>query len=201
LEALAQRLGFAKVDDCLIAVGRGEIGQRQLQIALRGEVDAKPSGDEPVIQSRSRAGGAGSGILVVGVENLLTALGKCCKPAPPDPIIGFVSRGRGITVHRRDCRNLRSMPEERLIEADWGRADGARFPVDIRVEARDRQGLLRDISEILSRERINVTATNTQSRADFAAMRFTVEVETIDQLDRVLALIGEVPGVVSAGRV
>ncbi len=201
LEALAQRLGFAKVDDCLIAVGRGEIGQRQLQIALRGEVGAKAYGDEPVIPSRRRAGGAGSGILVVGVENLLTALGKCCKPAPPDPIIGFVSRGRGITVHRRDCRNLRSMPEERLIEADWGRADGARFPVDIRVEARDRQGLLRDISEILSRERINVTATNTQSRADFAAMRFTVEVETIDQLDRVLALIGEVPGVVSAGRV
>ena len=138
---------------------------------------------------------------MVGVENLLTALGKCCKPAPPDPIIGFVTRGRGVTVHRRDCRNLRSMPEERLIEAGWGRSGGARFPVDIRVTARDRQGLLRDISEILSRERINVTATNTQSRADVASMRFTVEVEAIDQLDRVLALIGEVTGVLGVARI
>ena len=199
LEELAQRLGFPKVDDCLVAVGRGEIGPRQIQTALRGEEPRRT--EEPAIPTRTRAWGSGTGVLVVGVENLLTSLGRCCKPAPPDPIIGFVTRGRGVTVHRRDCRNLRSMPEERLIEAGWGRAADARFPVDVRIEARDRQGLLRDISEVLSRDRINVTATNTQSRGDFAAMRFTVEVESIDQLVRVLALIAEIPGVMRAERV
>jgi GTP pyrophosphokinase len=199
LEALAQRLGFAKVEDCLVAVGRGEIGLRQLQVALRGEAGPKAE-QASIVPARARATGQGDGVLVVGVENLLTALGKCCKPAPPDPIIGFVTRGRGISVHRRDCRNLRSMPDERMIAAAWGRTAGQHFPVDLRIEARDRRGLLRDISEILSRERINVTATDTLSRGDFASMRFTVEVEDADQLAKVLGLIRDVGGVTRAER-
>ncbi|HQR52470.1 MAG TPA: bifunctional (p)ppGpp synthetase/guanosine-3',5'-bis(diphosphate) 3'-pyrophosphohydrolase [Burkholderiales bacterium] len=200
LDALAQRLGFGKVEDCLVAVGRGEIGVRQLQAALRGENESKAQDEASIIPGRSRATDKGGGILVVGVENLLTALGKCCKPAPPDEIIGFVTRGRGVTVHRRDCRNLRSMPDERMIAAEWGRTVGEHFPIDIRIEARDRQGLLRDISEILSRERINVTATDTLSRGDFAVMGFTVEVEGVDQLARVLGYIRDVAGVTRAER-
>lgn len=200
LEELAQRLGFGKIEDCLIAVGRGEVGVRQLQVALRGETEPKVQDEASIVPGRARATGKGGGVLVVGVENLLTVLGKCCKPAPPDEIIGFVTRGRGVTVHRRDCRNLRSMPDERMIEAEWGRTEGQHFPIDIRIEARDRQGLLRDISEILSRERINVTATDTLSRGDFAAMGFTVEVEGVDQLARVLGLIREVTGVTRAQR-
>jgi GTP pyrophosphokinase len=201
LEELAQRLGFGKVEECLIAVGRGEIGQRQLQVALRGEAEPKVQDEETIVPARARATGQGAGVLVVGVENLLTALGKCCKPAPPDPIIGFVTRGRGITVHRRDCRNLRAMPDERMMAAEWGRTESQHFPVDIRIEARDRQGLLRDISEILSRERINVTATDTLSRGDFASMGFTVEVEDVAQLTKVLGLIRDVAGVSRAERV
>ncbi|MFO1205202.1 MAG: bifunctional (p)ppGpp synthetase/guanosine-3',5'-bis(diphosphate) 3'-pyrophosphohydrolase [Burkholderiales bacterium] len=200
LDALAQRLGFGKVEDCLVAVGRGEIGVRQLQTALRGENESKAQDEASIVPGRSRATDKGGGILVVGVENLLTALGKCCKPAPPDEIIGFVTRGRGVTVHRRDCRNLRSMPDERMIAAEWGRTVGEHFPIDIRIEARDRQGLLRDISEILSRERINVTATDTLSRGDFAVMGFTVEVEGVDQLARVLGYIRDVAGVTRAER-
>jgi len=200
LEELAQRLGFGKVEDCLVAVGRGEIGVRQLQVALRGETETKALDGASIVPARARPTGKGAGVLVVGVENLLTALGKCCKPAPPDPILGFVTRGRGITVHRRDCRNLRAMPDERMIAAGWGRTKGQHFPVDIRIEARDRQGLLRDISEILSRERINVTATDTLSRGDFAAMGFTIEVEDAEQLGRVLVLIREVTGVTRAER-
>ena len=165
LEELAQRLGFAKAEDCLIAVGRGEIGLRQLQVVLRGETEPKAQEEASIVPARARATGKGGGVLVVGVENLLTTLGKCCKPASPDPIIGFVTRGRGVTVHRRACRNLSSMPEERMIAAEWGPTEGQHFPVDIRIEARDRQGLLRDISEILSRERINVTATETLAGA------------------------------------
>jgi GTP pyrophosphokinase len=202
LEELALRLGFGKVEECLIAVGRGEVGLRQLQVALRGETEAKGKGQDEagIVTGRVRATGKGGGVLVVGMENLLTALGKCCKPAPPDEIIGFVTRGRGVTVHRRDCRNLRAMPDERMIAAEWGRTEGQHFPVDIHIEARDRQGLLRDISEILSRERINVTATDTLSRGDFAAMGFTVEVEGVDQLARVLGLVRDVAGVTRAER-
>ncbi len=200
LETLAQRLGFAKVEDCLVAVGRSEIGVRQLQVALRGEDESKVQDEAAIVPGRARATDKGGAILVVGVENLLTVLGRCCKPAPPDEIIGFVTRGRGVTVHRRDCRNLRSMPDERMIAADWGRTEGEHFPADIRIEARDRQGLLRDISEILSRERINVTATDTLSRGDFAVMGFTVEIEGVDQLARVLGLLRDVAGVSRAER-
>jgi GTP pyrophosphokinase len=200
LEDLAQRLGSRKVEECLIAVGRGEIGLRQIQIALRGEAEPKAEDEEAIVPARARATAKGGGVLVVGVENLLTALGRCCKPAPPDPIVGFVTRGRGITVHRRDCRNLCSMPDERMVAAAWGLTTGQHFPVDLRIEARDRQGLLRDISEILSRERINVTATATLSRGEFASMSFTVEVEGVDQLTKVLGLIREVRGVTRAER-
>ena len=149
---------------------------RSVCVSSRSRCGARPNrklqDEASIVPGRARATGKGGGVLVVGVENLLTALGKCCKPAPPDEIIGFVTRGRGVTVHRRDCRNLRSMPDERMIEAEWGRTEGQHFPVDIRIEARDRQGLLRDISEILSRERINVTATDTLSRGDFAVHGF-----------------------------
>jgi hypothetical protein len=127
--------------------------------------------DEVPIARRSEAGSSARGILVVGVDKLLTVLAKCCKPAPPDPIVGFVSRGRGVTVHRRDCPNVSRMPQERMIESGWGRPDGERFAVDLEVLAHDRQGLLRDISELLSREKVNVTATQTSSRSDTAPNR------------------------------
>jgi (p)ppGpp synthase/HD superfamily hydrolase len=141
--------------------------------------------------------------LVVGVDRLLTGLARCCKPAPPDPIVGFVTRGKGITIHRATCANverIRAREPERLIEADWGAARDQLFPVDIVVEASDRQGLLRDISELLSREKINVTAVNTQTRQHQARMAFTLEVESIGQLKRALQLARDIPGVFAADR-
>jgi GTP pyrophosphokinase len=149
---------------------------------------------------------SGGGILVAGVGKLLTVLAKCCKPAPPDPIIGFVTRGRGITIHRQKCASLSRLSEEsakRIIAADWDVSDdiskGERYEVDIEVEAQDRQGLLRDISNILLREKIDVTATRTQSR-DIAAMQFTVKISGLTQLNRVLGLIQNVRGVTSVWR-
>jgi GTP pyrophosphokinase len=152
------------------------------------------------IARRSEAGSSARGILVVGVDKLLTVLAKCCKPAPPDRIIGFVSRGRGVTVHRRDCPNVSRMPQERMIESAWGQPGGERFAVDLEVLAHDRQGLLRDISELLSREKVNVTATQTASRSDTAHMMFTVEVLDVVQVKRLLAAIGEVKGVIRVRR-
>jgi GTP pyrophosphokinase len=156
-----------------------------------------------VVTHHSKAAGAGSGILIVGVDRLMTGLARCCKPAPPDAIVGFVTRGKGITIHRQSCGNIARMKEkqpERLISADWGMPRDEVFPVDVVVEAMDRQALLRDISEVFSREKINVTAVNTLSRNLQARMSFTLEVKSLDQLKRALALVQDVSGVLSAGR-
>ncbi|MBC7781024.1 MAG: bifunctional (p)ppGpp synthetase/guanosine-3',5'-bis(diphosphate) 3'-pyrophosphohydrolase [Proteobacteria bacterium] len=204
LDQLTQRLGMGRLDEAFAAIARGEVNQRQLQIALREPVDDVQPAEAPdmvPIARRSEAGTSARGVLVVGVDKLLTVLAKCCKPAPPDPIIGFVSRGRGVTVHRRDCSNVGYMPQERMIESAWGASDaGTRFAVDLEVEAQDRQGLLRDISEVLSREKVNVTGTQTASKNDNARMRFTIEVLDVEQVKRLLTIMGEVKGVVRVRR-
>ena len=166
LDHLAQQLGCARSEELFAAVGREEIGPRQLQTALRGAPPAGPAPDA-LWPGKIRADAKDSGILIVGVDNLLTQLAKCCKPAPPDAIAGFVTRGRGVSIHRRNCPSLQRLTAlypERMIESGWGRQTQGVFSVDIVVQANDRQGLLRDISEVLSREKINVTAVSTLSK-------------------------------------
>jgi GTP pyrophosphokinase len=123
---------------------------------------------------------------------------------PPDPIVGFITRTRGVMVHRQDCTNVVNLDAEqrdRLMPADWGKTAGeAPFSADLEVVAIDRQGLLRDISEAISRERINVTAVNTLSRGAHAFMRFTVQVGSSDAIMRVLRQVKDVPGVDTARR-
>lgn len=201
-EKIAQDLGYAKADEFLADLGRGEIGKKQLAAALRPQPPAsapESSAALPVPTGRSRARPRGS-VLVVGVDKLMTQMAKCCKPAPPEPIVGFVTRGRGVTVHRLDCANVGRLDPERRMAAAWGDAEGAVFAVDIEVDATDRTGLLRDISEVLSRERINVTATKSTSSDMAARMRFTVEIGNLAHLERVLALIRDVRGVLAARR-
>jgi len=201
LEDLAKRLGFDEPDELFAAVGREEVGSRQLQTAVRGGTKRAPSPEIP--PHRARAGQSSSGILVVGVERLLTQLAHCCKPAPPDRISGFVTKGRGVSVHRRDCTSLARLVErfpERIIGADWGKRGAQAYPVDIVVRGNDRQGLLRDVTETLVREKTNVIAAKTQTRNDIASMYFTVEVEDIDQLQRALSAIEDVRGVLAAAR-
>ena len=125
----------------------------------------------------------------------MTNLARCCKPAPPDAIVGFVTRGKGVSIHRQRCSNvarMRAREPERLIDADWGAPRDEVFPVDIVLEAMDRQGLLRDITEIFSRERINVTAANTLTRNSATRMAFTLEVRSLEALARALALVRDV---------
>jgi GTP pyrophosphokinase len=208
LDAVAAKAGFDKADDFFAAYARDEINSRAVQNAIHAV--AQPTVTEPtaapaaeVVMRKSRAAGAGGGILVVGVDRLMTGLARCCKPAPPDPIVGFVTRGKGITVHRASCPNVARLiarEPERRIEASWGAARDEVFPVDIVVEATDRQGLLRDISEVLSREKINVTAVNTLTRQHQARMAFTLEVGSVAQLARALGLVRDVRGVFSAAR-
>jgi GTP pyrophosphokinase len=206
LDAVAAQAGLAKADDLFAAVGREELNTRAIQTAIKGIVapDASPPPEpETGVLRQSKAAGAGSGILVVGVDRLMTVLARCCKPAPPDPVVGFVTRGKGVTIHRRSCANVARIgarEPERLISADWGAPRDEVFPVDVVLEAADRQGLLRDVSEVFSRERINVTAANTLTRDMRTRMAFTLEVRSLDALAKALALVRDVPGVVSAAR-
>ena len=208
LDAVAAKAGFDKADDFFAAFARDDINSRHVQTAILAvaqpaHAPAPADGEGEVATRRSKAAGAGSGILVVGVDRLLTGLARCCKPAPPDPIVGFVTRGKGVTIHRASCSNvgrMRAAQPERLIVADWGAPRDEVFPVDIVVEAMDRQGLLRDISEVLSREKINVTAANTLTKSLHTRMAFTIEVQGLGVLKRALALIRDVKGVLAAGR-
>ena len=202
LEELARKLGLKDPESLFLAAARGEIGSRAILVALRGgEAEAEPE----LPTKKSRAGGKADGgrILVVGVDKLMTQLGRCCKPVPPDPVAGFVTRGRGVSVHRLDCGNFRNMAArnpERVVDAQWGSRREGVYAADVLVEANDRQGLLRDVSDALSKEKINVTAVKTQSKGGLARMAFTVELADAGQLQRVLARVGEIAGVVAARR-
>jgi GTP pyrophosphokinase len=209
LEELAQKLGFPKPDDLYMAVGKDEFSLRQVEQALQGEDGPKPATVDPAVAPRkSRASsvvhGAKSGVLVVGTEGLMTQLAKCCKPAPPDRIVGFVTRGKGVSIHRENCKNfaeMRAKAPERVIQTAWGTPGRETvYPVDIFVLANDRQGLLRDISEIFLREKINVIGVSTQSAKGQARMAFTAEIAATEQLLKALAVIREVEGIMEARR-
>ncbi len=211
LDKLAHDAGFKTQDEFFAAAGRAELTTRDLDVAIRKAAGLLDTVAEPVSResevhtSRSRAKSGGGGILVVGVDKLMTGLAKCCKPVPPDPIVGFVTRLKGITIHRADCSNVARMrlaEPGRIIEADWGdAAQNDLFSVVVEVMASDRQGLLRDISDVLAREKINVTAVNTLTRDFMAKMKFTAEVKSMDQLRVALALVSQVKGVQNARRI
>jgi GTP pyrophosphokinase len=199
LEELAARLGFKQPGELFAAVARDEINLKQLRTALR---PAEERADPVALPKRKKVAAAKGGVLVVGMDSLLTQLARCCKPVPPDPVRGFVTRGKGVSVHREDCASLKRLAEgqpERLIEAAWGKGEGS-YSVDIAVTATDRRGLLRDIGDALAREKINVTAVRTQTRDDLAFMRFSFDVGNMAQLKRALAQVREVKGVIRVAR-
>ncbi len=205
LDDLAHKLGHTRADDLYIAAARGEMNLRQFQAVARGvDFDAENLPPDEVQTKPSKPAEGNQGILIVGVDKLLTQLARCCKPAPPDSIQGFVTRGKGVSIHRADCpnfANLAALHPERVIETDWGGQTTGVFATDIVVDAHDRQGLLRDISDVFTREKINVIGVNTQSKQGRAHMGFTVEIGNLQQIQRTLALIHEVEGVVAARRV
>jgi GTP pyrophosphokinase len=197
LEGLAGKLGFAKPDELFAAVARDEVNLRQLQIALKGTVP-----EVQQLKKQKKTSTAKASMLVVGMGGLATQLARCCKPVPPDPIRGFVTRGKGVSIHRESCDGLKRLAErhpERVIETAWGQSEAA-YAVDMAVTATDRRGLLRDIGDALAREKINVTAVRTQTRDDLAFMRFTFDVSDAAQLKRALALVRGLKGVIRVAR-
>jgi len=223
-EELARRIGQPDVSAMFVAVSREEIGPRQIEEAARAGAGAghgspasiqnpglltQDLAPEALLGRSGHSAEGRSGVLIVGMDSLLTQLARCCRPVPPDPIEGFVTRGRGVSVHRADCATfarLVALSPERRIETDWdGRPQSnpgasTRFAADIEILAHDRQGLLRDISDVFARDRINVTAAQTQSKRQQAMMRFTIEVSDARQLAATLAALRQVSGVASTRR-
>ena len=207
LEELASQLGFKSADGLFEVVGKDEYSLRNIEVLLN---PPEPAPQDNEFLPRKFKGAVArqspSGVLVVGVDSLLTQLSRCCKPAPPDAISGFVTRGKGVSIHRQDCSNFRELVSrhgERVIEVRWGEhkgADSLVYPVDVAVEAFDRQGLLRDISEVFAKEKMNVIGVQTQSVKGTAWMTFTVEIGDAVSLSKVLGTVRGVKGVRAARR-
>ena len=211
LDDLAAQLGFRNAEALFELVGKDEYSLRNIESVLRPPPAPVPLTPQEEVQVSRPATGALSGksaVLVVGVESLLTQLAHCCRPAPPDAIGGFVTRGKGVAVHRSDCANFRQLAArhpERIIEVQWGEAPPVMgrapvYPVNVSVMAHDRQGLLRDISEVFAREKTNVIGVHTQSMRGTAWMTFTIEVSSSAALAHVLAQVAQIGGVLSARR-
>jgi len=203
-EKIAQKLQFQKLEDFLAAIGRGDVSEHQIALAIQEETAPRPEeAVRPFISRRTIAQQSLTGVVIEGIGNLQTSIAKCCKPMPADAIVGYLTRDHGVTIHREVCTFITRLPVDRrnrLLGAQWGNSQNVRTDVDIEVEAHDRQGLLRDISDLFVREKVNAIKANTMTRSDLALMQFSIEISNLEQLNRLLALIQQVPSVIAARR-
>ena len=205
LERLGKRLRFDTLDEFLAAIGRGEVTFAQIAAEAQDEIaPRRPGGETPLGKPRRRSTALPGDVKIEGVGNLLTNIARCCKPVPNDDITGYITRGHGVTIHRSDCPNvlrLRTDARERLIEVSWGAQVDSAYPVDLQIVAYDRQGLLRDVTGVLSNEKLNVLAMNTVTdKTHMAHLTLTLEISDLRQLSRVLDKIGQLANVVEARR-
>ena len=203
LENLARQLDFRATDDMFVELGCGDLSVNRI-INLIAEQEL-PTEDELVASAPKSDPDSTDAVSVVGLRGLLTAMGKCCNPMPGDPIVGYITRGRGATIHRQDCPNiLRTRERERLVKVSWGEQMRT-YPVPIKITAFDRQGLMSDISTLLNAEGVNIVDVNVRVdhdhvKADVADIRLTVEVKDIGQLSRMLTRIENLANVLDAQR-
>jgi len=216
LDKIAERFKVKNPDELLAAIGRGDLSPIQVAAcAHRRQADLPldlPAHQLPE-KTRGRRKKVGQtvphDIIVDGVGDLMTQIARCCKPVPYDPIIGYITKGRGISVHRRDCSMIKKMDEagrERLINVVWSSRteddNGESYPVDISIFAVDRKGLLKDITSILSNADIDVLGVKTHSdkKADRATMRFTIEIQNMTQLSRIIEKVSQLPDIIDIKR-
>lgn len=211
LDDLAADLGFRNADALFDVVGKDEYSLRTIEQHLR-PAEPEPDPDQFLANRLMRgevargSSGDGRGVLVVGMDSLLTQLAQCCKPAPPDGIGGYVTRGKGVAVHRLDCSNFRQMAgrhAERIIPVAWGRqaaAESAHYAVDILVEAHDRTGLLRDVCDALAQGKTHVLTMHSQAARDRVTITLTVQTADTAKLGAVLSRVSQINGVLKARR-
>jgi GTP pyrophosphokinase len=205
-EEVARRLNYAKTDEMLAAIGRGDVKTSRILHVIQDLQEPAPETKSvhPISPAAPQRPAGGGDIQIQGVGNLMTNLGRCCKPVPGDDIVGFITRGRGVTIHRRDCSNVlryQNDHSQRLIEVEWGGA-AQTYPVNIHIVAFDRQGLLRDITSVLANEKINVTAVQTRSdkTENVAYMTLTLEISNIDELSKMLQKLSQLPNIIEVKR-
>jgi guanosine-3',5'-bis(diphosphate) 3'-pyrophosphohydrolase len=204
-EQLAHQFGSKSVEDLFVAIGCGDIPLIRIANRLMQNEQDEEGLKFGTRQIPETAGESHDTITVVGLKGLLTNMARCCNPVPGDDIIGYVTRGRGATIHRRDCPNiLRLKEKERLVRVAWGEPKRT-YPVSVRVKAYDRDGLARDVSNLVANEGINMglvqAGVNRDSKLSLAVLDLVLEVKDIDQLTRVLTRIEALPNVMEAHRV
>ncbi len=204
-EQLLQLFNYTNWEDFLAAIGYGgvstnSIARKVAAVIEREEAEAEGPPELPQKQEPAKLGGPG--MRVLGVGNLLTTMARCCNPVPGDQIVGYVTRARGVTVHRADCLNILNEAErERIVEVEWGTVTRT-YPVSVRIEAWDRVGLLRDITTVVTDEKVNMVGVRTIENGDGSVtITTTLETTGIEQLSRLLSRIEIVRGVRSVERV
>ena len=197
-ETLAKDFKYEDIDDFFAAIGDGSISTQQIALKLAGE-EAPPkqaapaaSPDKPSIST----------VQVLGEGNVLTHLGRCCRPVPGDRIVGYVTRNRGVTVHREDCYNITREKEiERLVPVEWGQTDAV-YPVKVQIKARDRVGLARDVTTIVAEEKVNISQLGVSENSNHTVyLNLSLMTRGLTQLSRLLSRIEKIKGVISATRI
>ena len=206
-KAISQRMHFQKVDDMYAAVGAGDTSLSHVMQVAQHFIAPVEDPHEPAINEGkpSRDSGKADNIHIEGVGKLLTQIARCCKPVPGDDIVGYITQGRGVSIHRGDCAqllNLKSRDPRRILEVAWGGGENHVYPVDIHIEAYDRQGLLRDITNLLSLNKVNVLGMNTRSDTQLHTVKMTItlEIREMSELSRLFDRIGGLPNVISVER-
>ncbi len=205
LEKLTAELGYSRQVDVFAALGRNELSSEKIARAVQQLSRPRPSDIGPIHRQPEREGEEDD-VRVQGVGNLLTHTANCCKPLPGDEVIGFITKGRGITVHRRDCHNILRLSDadrDRLIEVEWGDSQRARkWNVDITVHAFERPDLLRDVTNVLAEDGINVIRADLDQHVEppDARIELTVQIRDLAQLNRSLQRVSQLPNVLDAAR-
>ena len=207
-EKLAEKLGYGQCDDFYVAIAHNEVKASRfvkaaLDLSTPQKADMEPI---PLTRRRRSTRSHGSHVTIQGIGNLMSHMAKCCKPVPGDEICGYITLGRGVSIHRADCSNLlrylNSSPD-RIVSVEWGGVTEETFPVDVQISAIDRQGLLRDITAVLANDKVNLIAANTFSdhKRHLAQMRLSLEIANIAELSRILARINQLPNVIDVKRI
>jgi GTP pyrophosphokinase len=199
-EKISRDMKYKQVDDLFAAIGCGDLHTARIISQVVDDQDENLEIPETQTVSPSSAPVATDDVSILGLKGLLTNLGRCCKPVPGDPIVGYITRGRGATIHRQDCPNVLSLKDkERLVQVSWGQSVET-YPVSIRLRAYDRDGLMRDVSTLVSDEGINMSSINVSTKNSLATFDLVMGVEDISQLSRVLNRLEALPNVLEARR-
>ncbi len=205
-EKLANHLDYKKVDDFLAAIGCGDLKTSRAVSLLKNQLSTRQEPELPTIPAARKRPGSAQGVEVLGVGNLLTHMANCCRPLPGDEIIGYITRTRGVTIHRRDCANMLRLQDaqwDRFVEVEWGDRQDVSYPVDVSLKAYDRNGLLHDITTVLTDANIGLQAVDlkTDKTDGLAFITLTLDISDIEKLSQVLGRISRVPNVIDVRRI